>query len=168
MKIGSKLCPLESTYGFTKIWPSDLVFDPTWPIFNSGLYFIKMNILTKFHEDWIKTVPYRVYSLFYLDLTRDLVFDPTWPMFNSGLDFIKMNILTKFHEDWILTGPYRVYSWFYSDLTSWRSFWPDMTYFHFWSRFYKDEHSNKVSWRLDQNCALWSVLMVLLRFDLVT
>ena len=40
--------------------------------------------------------------------------------FYSGLYFIQINILTKFHE------------------------------------------------KLDKNCALWSVLMVLLRFDLVT
>ena len=26
MKTGSKLCPLECTHGFTKIWPSDLFF----------------------------------------------------------------------------------------------------------------------------------------------
>ena len=37
--------------------------------FYSGLYFIKMNILTKFHEDWILTGPCRVYSWFYSDLT---------------------------------------------------------------------------------------------------
>ena len=28
MKIGSILCPLESTYGFSKISPSDFVLDP--------------------------------------------------------------------------------------------------------------------------------------------
>ena len=108
MKIGSKLCPLECTDGFTKISPSDLVFDPTWPIFYSGLYFIKMNILTKFHEDWIKTVPYRVYSLFYLDLTL-------WPSFWP--DIIKIIILTKFYDNWIKTVLSGVYSWFYKDLT---------------------------------------------------
>ena len=32
--------------------------------FNSGLDFIKINILTKFHEDWIKTMPSSVYTLF--------------------------------------------------------------------------------------------------------
>ena len=43
MKIESKLCPLESecSNGFTKIWPCDLVFDLKWPIFNSGLDFMK-------------------------------------------------------------------------------------------------------------------------------
>ena len=64
MKIGSKLCPQECTHGFAKILPSDLVFDPTGPIFYSGLYFSQMIILTKFHENWVKTVPSGVYSRF--------------------------------------------------------------------------------------------------------
>ena len=38
-----------------------LVFDPTRPIFNSGLDFIKINIPTKFQAYWIKTIPSRVY-----------------------------------------------------------------------------------------------------------
>ena len=33
MNFGSKLWPLEFTQGFSAIWPSDLVFDPTWPSF---------------------------------------------------------------------------------------------------------------------------------------
>ena len=41
-------------------------------IFNSGLEFIKTNILAKFHADWIKTVPSRVYSVFVL-LRSELV-----------------------------------------------------------------------------------------------
>ena len=36
------------------------------------------------------------------------------------------------------------------------------------SSFYQDKHSGTVSRRQDQNCALWSVFMVLLRFYLVT
>ena len=47
----------------------DLVFDLTCPIFNTGLDFIKFNILTKFHEDWIRTGLFGVYSWFYSDLT---------------------------------------------------------------------------------------------------
>ena len=34
-----------------------------------GLAFIKINILTQFQEDWIKTVPSGVYSWFYKDFT---------------------------------------------------------------------------------------------------
>ena len=65
MKIGSELGPVVCMYGFFQIWPSDLVFGSTWPIFTWGLAFIKINILTKFHEDLIKTVPSGVYSWFY-------------------------------------------------------------------------------------------------------
>ena len=65
MKIGSELVPVECIHGYIQIWPSDLDFGSTWPIFNWGLAFIKIKILTKFHEDWIKTVPSEVYSWFY-------------------------------------------------------------------------------------------------------
>ena len=33
-KIGRKLWPLECSQGFSMIWPTDLVFNPTWPILN--------------------------------------------------------------------------------------------------------------------------------------
>ena len=33
--------------------------------FYFGLDFIKINILTKFHEYWTRTVPFRVYPWFY-------------------------------------------------------------------------------------------------------
>ena len=65
MKLGLELCPLKCIHGFTKIRPSDLVFDSTRPFINCGLAFIKINIMTKFHEDWIKTMPSGVYSWFY-------------------------------------------------------------------------------------------------------
>ena len=42
--------PLERTQGFSKIWPSDLVFDPTWPIFKVIQDFIKTKVLTKFYS----------------------------------------------------------------------------------------------------------------------
>ena len=64
MKIGSELGPVECTHGFIQIWPIDLVFGSKWPIFNWDLAFIKINILTKFPEDWIKTVPSGVYLRF--------------------------------------------------------------------------------------------------------
>ena len=43
-----------------------------------------------------------------------------------------------------------------------------MTYFKNCPRFYKDKHSDKVSWRLDQNCAFQSVHIVNLRIELMT
>ena len=56
MNFESKLCPLECTQGFSEIWPSDLVLDQTWPSFEFDLDIMIINILTKFHELWIKTV----------------------------------------------------------------------------------------------------------------
>ena len=50
MKTGSKLCFLENTHDFSKIWPYDLVFDLTWPNFGPGLDLSKANILAKFRE----------------------------------------------------------------------------------------------------------------------
>ena len=45
MNFESKLCPLECTQGFSKIWPSDLVFDPTWTSFEFDLDIMMINIM---------------------------------------------------------------------------------------------------------------------------
>ena len=50
MTFETKLCSLEGTLGFSKVWPSDIVFDPTWPSFELDLDLMMINILTKFHE----------------------------------------------------------------------------------------------------------------------
>ena len=55
----AKLWPLEGEQGFKDIWPSDLVFDLTWPIFELERDIIMSNILVKFHEDCSKTVASR-------------------------------------------------------------------------------------------------------------
>ena len=34
IKIGPKLWPLECSQGFSMVWPTDLVFDPGWSIFD--------------------------------------------------------------------------------------------------------------------------------------
>ena len=39
-----------------------MIFSPDMTHFDSGIDFIKINILTKLHEDWIKTMPSRVYA----------------------------------------------------------------------------------------------------------
>ena len=52
MKTETKLWPLESEQGLKEIWPSDLVFDPTWPIFKLDLDIIKTNILVEYHDKW--------------------------------------------------------------------------------------------------------------------
>ena len=48
MKIGRKLWPLECSQGFSMIWPTDLVFDPTWLIFELYPNFIKPKHSDKF------------------------------------------------------------------------------------------------------------------------
>ena len=48
MNFGSELCLLECTQGFSKIWPSDLVFDLAWPSFELDLDIMIINILIKF------------------------------------------------------------------------------------------------------------------------
>ena len=51
MKIGSKLWPLECTHGFTKNWPSDLVFDLMWPIGFDMIYWTYISYHTKYEPN---------------------------------------------------------------------------------------------------------------------
>ena len=51
---------------FSKIWPSDLVFDPTWPIFLLIQDDVKTNILTQFHDYWTENVASRTYKRFFI------------------------------------------------------------------------------------------------------
>ena len=61
---------------------SDIVFDPTWPIFKILRNVIKTNILTKFYDYQTENVASRAYTRFFLRIwPSDLVFDPTWPIF---------------------------------------------------------------------------------------
>jgi len=62
IKIRSQCWPLECKQEFPKIWPGDLVFYPTWPIFKLGLDIGKTNILTKFHKNRITNVDLRVWT----------------------------------------------------------------------------------------------------------
>ena len=83
MKTGSKLSLLESSHVFSKSWPYDLVFETTWPNFGTGLDLIQINILTKFHEDCIKTMPFEVC---------------VWPSFKGDIDLMDINILAEVGE----------------------------------------------------------------------
>ena len=65
MIIGLKMWPLEPTQGFSNIWPSDLVFDQIWPIFELIWDFIKKNILIKFHDNQTKNVASRAHTRFF-------------------------------------------------------------------------------------------------------
>ena len=69
MKIKAKLWPLEGEQGFKEIWPSDLVFDQTWPMFEPDRDITKRNILVKIQKDWSKTVASRGWTRFWTNLT---------------------------------------------------------------------------------------------------
>ena len=58
--------PLEHTQGFYKIWHSELVLDPTRPIFEIVQDFIKTNILNKFQDYQTENVTSRDYTRFFL------------------------------------------------------------------------------------------------------
>ena len=64
------------------IWPTDLVFDPTFPIFVLDRDIVKMIILSKFHYDWTKTVASIVFTMFFYDLTY-------WPCFWPDITHIQ-------------------------------------------------------------------------------
>ena len=51
---------LECKPEFPMIWPGDLVFDPTWPIFKLGLEIAQTNILNKFHQNRVANLASRV------------------------------------------------------------------------------------------------------------
>ena len=59
-KIELKMLLLERKQDFIKIWPSDLLFNPTAPMFELDRDMIKTIILSKFEEDLVKNVPSRV------------------------------------------------------------------------------------------------------------
>ncbi|KAH3776774.1 hypothetical protein DPMN_178206 [Dreissena polymorpha] len=59
--------------------------------------FIKINILTKFHKDWIKTVTSTINIL--TKFRKDWMKTATSIVYTSDL----INILTKFHKDWMKT-----------------------------------------------------------------
>ena len=87
MKIGPKLWHLKCSQCFSMIWTTDLVFDPTFPIFEVVRDIVKMIILSKFDDDWTKTVASRVFTMFFYDLTYwpsfwpDMTHTRTWPRY---------------------------------------------------------------------------------------
>ena len=84
---GLKMWHLECSQDFSIILSGDLLFDPTWPIFELDRDIEKMIILSKFDEDWTKTVASRVLTRFFYDLTywpsfwTDITHIQTWPRY---------------------------------------------------------------------------------------
>ncbi|KAH3716666.1 hypothetical protein DPMN_059392 [Dreissena polymorpha] len=71
---------------------------------------IRINILTKFHKDWMKNVTSIVYTS---DLINILTkFNKDWMKTVTSIVYTSdlKNILTKFHKDWIKTVTSTVYT----------------------------------------------------------
>ena len=100
---------------FSMIWPTDLVFDPTWPIFELDRDIVKMIILMMIGPKLWTLECSQGFSMIW---PTDLVSDPTWPIFELDRDIVKMIILSIFDEDWTKTVASRVFTRFFllSDL----------------------------------------------------
>ncbi|KAH3845537.1 hypothetical protein DPMN_087818 [Dreissena polymorpha] len=92
--------------------PGGHVFSPIWTIFELIRDINKTNVLTKFHDDWAKTVTSRVF-------TRNTAPPPDWASnvtstvftsFELSRGIIWTNVLTKFHEDRIRNVASRVFT----------------------------------------------------------
>ena len=89
------------------IWPSDLLFDPTWPILKNVQDFIYAKTLTKFHEYQTENLVSTAYTRFSESWPSDIIFDPTWPILELLWDFIKTKILTKFQTENVASRAYK-------------------------------------------------------------
>ena len=134
MKIGPKMWPLECSQGFSMIWPTDLVTDPTSPIFELHRDIVKMIILSKFDEDWTKNVAFRVFTRFFHDLTYWPSYWPNVTHIELNWDIVKMISLSKFDEDWTKNVASRGFTRFFHGLTYWPSFWPNIIHIRTWLR----------------------------------
>ena len=59
---------LECQQDFPSIWPSDLHFDPIWPMLEPDLDIIKKNIMIKFQHAQAKIAASRVLTSFSFNL----------------------------------------------------------------------------------------------------
>ncbi|KAH3702495.1 hypothetical protein DPMN_077518 [Dreissena polymorpha] len=79
-----------------------------------------INIVTKFHKDWMKTVTsivntsnlINILIKFYKDWMKTVtsIVYKSRPKYNPNPDFIKINTLTEFHKDWMKTVTSTVYT----------------------------------------------------------
>ncbi|KAH3724896.1 hypothetical protein DPMN_050723 [Dreissena polymorpha] len=97
--------------------PGSHVFQPTCIIFELVQDIIRMNLLTKFHEDRTVNVASRVLTRFYYSHIRKIVppigshvFQANIIIFTLIQDIIETNLLTKFHEDWTINVAPRVFT----------------------------------------------------------
>ncbi|KAH3752593.1 hypothetical protein DPMN_187214 [Dreissena polymorpha] len=73
--------------------------------------------LTKFHENWAKNVPSRVFTCFhYIHIEKNApptgghVFSRIWTIFEIVREINKTNVLTNFHADWAKIVTSRVFT----------------------------------------------------------
>ena len=155
MKIGPKLWPLECSQGFSMIWPTDLVFDPIWPIYDLDQVWWRLDqnvasrVFTRSFNDltyWPSFWPVMIHIRSWLSLIKigpklwppeysqgfsliwptDQNFDLAWPIFELDRNIVKMIILSKFDEAWTWTVVSKAFTRFFYDLTYWPCLWPNM------------------------------------------
>ena len=95
-------CGLYSAHNvFLLFYLLTLFFDPTSPIFEHYWDIVTMIILSKFDDDWTKSVASKVFTMFLEDLTYWPSF---WsrhePIFKLDWDIVTTIILSTFDEDW--------------------------------------------------------------------
>ena len=88
MKTETKLWPLESEQGFEEIWPSDLVFELTWPIFKLDWEYHLNKHSGSFMKTEAKPWPLQGEQGFKEIWPSDIIFDPTWPIFKIDQDIV--------------------------------------------------------------------------------
>ena len=122
-----------------------------WPI-----HFIETHIHTNFCNDWLiylTSAGLQSFSIFGL---CDLVLDPGWPVFKFDLNFIKTHIHTNIKGDCLKNVTSIAMTRFFYIWALWPRFWPWMTHFWNWSRFYKDTISTPISVIIDWK--MWPLL----------
>ena len=145
MKVGSQMWPLVCSQGFHIIRTSDLVFDPTWRIFEFDRDFIEAIILSKICEDWTKNVASSVHKLFlWFDLATYFLI-PLDPHSNLTEISLRQSFWACFMKIEPTCGLYSVHIFFY-DL------WP-ITHIQILQRYYRGNHSGQVLWRLKKKCS---------------
>ena len=125
----------------------DLVFDPTWPIFELDLAIIEIKLLTNIEEYQSKNESFRVItSLKWLVLAISKVtvtqfLTPHDPISNLTLSFSKYNFWAKLID---INAKLKVLEclhakngnfWLFPR-SQWPSFWPHLTHFRTWPKYH--------------------------------
>ena len=140
------------------IWPSDLVFDPTWPRFELVRDIINTNNLTKFEKDRAKNVA--SIALTVQMLTHDArrtTHDGRRTTDDGRRTMTGHNSSPWASLRWAKNAASNALTRTVYDLTSWPSFWPHMTQIRTRPRYHQYKYSGQVWKRLGQKCGLYCV-----------